>query len=131
MSSASSVEVLPRSSERATSMAPAARSRPIFSLSSTALIATESMNSSIDGRICAVIAKTASVASCTDEKVATTVHGVGWEGSRRRVTSVITPSVPSLPTNNLVRLKPATSFRRGPPSLRTVPSASTTCMPST
>ncbi|COX60218.1 Uncharacterised protein [Mycobacterium tuberculosis] len=43
----------------------------------------------------------------------------------------MTPSVPSLPTNSLVRESPATSLSRGPPSRTAVPLASTTCMPST
>jgi len=48
-----------------------------------------------------------------------------------RVNSVITPSRPSDPTKSFVSEKPATSFSRGPPSRSAVPSASTTCMPST
>ena len=60
---------------------------------------------------------------------ATTVLSGCWAGTSRSVTSVITPSTPSLPTNNLVRLSPATSFSRGPPSRTAVPSASTTCTP--
>lgn len=102
-----------------------------MSLSSTALIATASMNSSIAGLIRAVTVETASQAARTEPKVATTVQARGWGGSRRSVTSVMTPRAPSLPTNSLVRLSPATSFRRGPPSRTAVPSASTTCRPST
>jgi len=37
----------------------------------------------------------------------------GAGGIRRRVTSVMIPSVPSLPTNSLVRESPATSFNPG------------------
>ena len=54
-----------------------------------------------------------------------------WAGTSRSVTSVMTPSVPSLPTNSFVSDSPATSFKRGPPSRTAVPSASTTCIPST
>ena len=60
-----------------------------------------------------------------------TVAEVRCGGSSRRVTSVTTPRVPSLPTKSLVRLRPATSFSRGPPRRTAVPSASTTCRPST
>ena len=38
----------------------------------------------------------------------------GGAGSSRRVSSVITPEVPSEPTNNLVSDRPATSLSRGP-----------------
>ena len=54
-------------------MAAALRSRPIRSLSSTALMATASMNSSMDGRIFPVILTTELVAASTESKVATTV----------------------------------------------------------
>ena len=74
MNSASSAPDGPRSSDAATIIAAAERSRPIRSLSSTALMATESMNSSIDGRIRPVIVTTASAAACTESNVATTVH---------------------------------------------------------
>ena len=89
------------------------------------------MNSSIDGRSRDVTPSTASAAASTDAKLATTVLNGCWAGTSRSVTSVITPSTPSLPTNNLVRLSPATSFNRGPPSRTAVPSASTTWTPST
>ncbi|CNI48612.1 Uncharacterised protein [Mycobacterium tuberculosis] len=112
-------------------MAAAERSRPIRSVSSTALIATASMNSSIEGRSRAATPSTASTAACTDAKEATTTLDARCAGNSRSVTSVTTPSVPSLPTNSFVRLRPATSFSRGPPSRTAVPSASTTCMPST
>src|SRR5699024_220862 len=52
-------------------------------------------------------------------------------GTNRSVTSVITPKVPSLPTNNCVSSSPATSFNRGPPNSTCRPSASTTFIPST
>lgn len=100
-------------------------------MSSTALIATESMNSSIEGRSRAVTPSTASTASATDAKVATTTLDAFCSGTSRSVTSVTTPSVPSLPTKSLVSDRPATSLSRGPPSRTAVPSASTTCMPST
>ncbi len=128
---ASSPADAPRSSEPAITSAAASRSRPIFSLSSTAFTATESMNSSIDGRIRLDTASTPLTAASSDAKVATTVLDRCCLGSSRSVISVTTPSVPSLPTNNLVRLSPATSLRRGPPSRTAVPSASTTCRPST
>jgi hypothetical protein len=126
MNSASSTPEGPRSSVAATIIAAAFRSRPIRSLSSTALIAAASMNSSIDGRILPVIVTTAPAAASTESNVATTVLATCCGGSRRRVTSVITPSVPSLPTNSFVNDSPATSLRRGPPSRTAVPSASTT-----
>src|SRR6202000_2388783 len=67
----------------------------------------------------------------TEAKLATTTLDAFCAGSSRSVTSVMTPSVPSLPTKSLVRLSPATSLRRGPPSRTAVPSASATVMPST
>jgi hypothetical protein len=100
-------------------------------LSSTALIATASMNSSIDGRIRPVMVTTALAAASTESNVATTVHAECWGGNNRRVTSVTTPSVPSLPTNSFVSDSPATSLSRGPPRRTAVPSASTTCRPRT
>ncbi|CFR76268.1 Uncharacterised protein [Mycobacterium tuberculosis] len=112
-------------------MAAASRSRSIRKVSSTALIATESMNSSIAGRSRPVTPSTASTAACTEPKLATTMLDAFCAGSSRNVTSVMTPSVPSLPTNSLVRESPATSLSRGPPSRTAVPLASTTCMPST
>ena len=87
------------------------------------------MNSSIDGRILPVMVTTASAAAATESNDATTVQPRCCGGSSFSVTSVTTPSVPSLPTNNFVRLSPATSFSRGPPRRTAVPSASTTCMP--
>lgn len=94
-------------------------------------MATESMNSSIEGRIRAVTATTPFMAASTESNVATTVHGECCGGSSRKVTSVTTPNVPSLPTNSFVSDSPATSFSRGPPNRTAVPSASTTCKPST
>ena len=84
------------------------------------------MNSSIDGRILPVIVTTALAADSTESNVATTVLATCCGGSSRSVTSVMTPSVPSLPTKSFVSESPATSFRRGPPRRTTVPSASTT-----
>ena len=89
------------------------------------------MNSSIDGRISPAMSRTVLVASASRGNIATTVVGGSWAGMRRRVTSVITPSVPSEPTNNFVRGRPATSLSRGPPSSTARPSARTTVMPST
>ena len=89
------------------------------------------MNSSIAGRSREVTASTALAAASTDAKYATTVLGGCCGGTSRSVTSVTTPSVPSLPTNSFVKLSPATSLSRGPPSRTAVPSASTTCTPST
>ena len=100
-------------------------------VSSTALIATESMNSSIDGRSRAVTPSTASTAASTVAKPATTMLDAFCLGTSRSVTSVMTPRVPSLPTKSFVSESPATSLSRGPPSRTAVPSASTTCMPST
>ena len=67
------------------------------------------MNSSIDGRILPVMVTTAFAAASTESNVATTVHAECCGGSSRSVTSVTTPRVPSLPTNNLVSDSPATS----------------------
>jgi hypothetical protein len=100
-------------------------------MSSTALTATESMYSSMAGRNADVIASTAPVASASVANVATAVAGAVCAGSRRSVTSVITPRIPSLPTINLVNESPAQSFSRGPPRRTAVPSARTTCIPST
>src|SRR6516162_3870877 len=116
ITSASSPDARPRSSDPATSIAAAPRSRSIRKVSSTALIATESMNSSIEGRSRATTPSTASTAAVTDPNVATTTLDVFCAGSSRSVTSVMTPSVPSLPTNSLVSERPATSLSRGPPS---------------
>ena len=121
----------PAESDRAMSIAAASRSKPIFIASSTAPIDARSMNSSIDGRRLRVMARMAAVASRTEPNEATTVLAGGWAGIRRTVISVMMPSVPSLPTNNLVNDSPATSFSRGPPSLTAVPSARTTSRPST
>ena len=57
-------------------------------VSSTALIATESMNSSIDGRSRAETPSTASTAACTEAKLATTTLDAFCAGSSRNVTSV-------------------------------------------
>ncbi len=89
------------------------------------------MNSSIAGRNVAVTASTASAAAWTEPNVATIVDAGGCGGRSRSVTSVMTPRVPSLPTNSLVSDSPATSLTRGPPSRTAVPSASTTSSPST
>lgn len=99
--------------------------------SSTALMDAWSMNSSIAGRISRVIARTASAADSTDGNDATTVDAGGCAGISRSVSSVMMPRVPSLPTNSLVSDSPATSLRSGPPNRTAVPSARTTCMPST
>ena len=107
------------------------RSSPMRVSSSTALIVGRSMNSSIDGRIDWVIARTAAVAESSVGNVATRVCGVRCAGTRRSVTSVMMPRVPSLPTNSFVRDRPATSLSRGPPSSMSRPSARTTFMPST
>ena len=99
-----------------TSIAAAARSRPILVRSSTALIVGRSMNSSIEGRSRRVMSRTVAVASSRVAKVATSVAGGRWAGISRSTTRVITPRVPSLPTNSLVSDSPATSLSRGPPS---------------
>jgi hypothetical protein len=46
---------------------------------------------------------TASPAVATEENAATIVPGAWGSGRNASVACVITPSVPSLPTNNLVR----------------------------
>ena len=78
-----------------------------------------------------MIASTASAAASIDGNTATSVDAGGCAGTSRSVSSVITPSSPSDPTNSFVSDNPATSFSRGPPRRSAVPSASTTCMPST
>ena len=129
--SISSAAAPPGASERPSSRAPAVRSSPIFTKSSTALMLPLSISSSIDGRSFEVMATTASAAASTEANVATNVHAGGGAGSRRKVNSVMTPRVPSEPTNSFVSDSPATSLRRGPPNRSAVPSASTTTMPST
>ena len=101
------------------------------SRSSTALIEVWSINSSIDGRNVAVMSTTASAAASKVGNDATNVLAGGRAGSRRSSTSVITPSVPSLPTKSFISDSPATSLIRGPPIRTTVPSARTTSSPST
>ena len=64
------------------------------------------MSSSMDGRTLAVIASTAPAAASTEAKIATSVLAGPGAGTSRSVTSVITPSVPSLPTNSLVEREP-------------------------
>ena len=74
------------------------------------------MSSSMDGRSFVVIASTASAEASIDGNTATSVDAGGCAGTSRSVNSVMTPSVPSDPTNNLVNDRPATSLNRGPPS---------------
>ena len=100
-------------------------------MSSTALMVGRSMNSSIEGRSRRVIASTVAVASSRVANVATRVAGGRCLGISRSTISVMIPSVPSEPTNSLVRDSPATSLSRAPPSRTAVPSASTTVRPST
>ncbi|MEL4155168.1 hypothetical protein MTQ17_07910 [Corynebacterium bovis] len=68
----------------------------------------------------------AAAASSTSVKNAATVCRGAGAGSRRSVTSVTTPSVPSDPMNRSSSGTPADAFRDGPPRTRTVPSARTT-----
>ena len=63
------------SSDWMTSIAAASRSRPIFVMSSTALMVGRSMNSSIEGRSRRVMASTVAVASSRVANVATRVAG--------------------------------------------------------
>lgn len=64
------------------------------------------MNSSIDGRSRPVTPSTAPTASSTVAKLATTTLEVFCLGTSRSVTSVMTPRVPSLPTNSFVNDSP-------------------------
>ena len=131
MNSVSAARSGPVRSDWASSMAPASVSRPIRRSASTARMLTVSMNSSIAGRIRRVMARTASLQATTSGKIPTTVDRGGWAGISRRMISVTTPNVPSLPTNSFVRLSPAVSLSRGPPSRTAVPSARTTVIPRT
>ena len=76
----------------------------IRSSSSTTLMATRSMNSNIDGRILPVMATTEPAAACPSRTLPRPSLTSSAGSSRRKVTSVMTPRMPSLPTNNLVRL---------------------------
>ena len=131
MSSVSAARSAPVRSDCASSIAPAEVSSPIRRSASTARIETLSMNSSIAGRMRLVIASTASLHATTSGKIPTTVERGGCSGRSRTMISVTIPSVPSLPTNSLVRLSPAVSLRRAPPRRTAVPSARTTVIPST
>ncbi len=99
--------------------------------SSTALIDARSISSSIEGRIVARMATTASAAARTVANDATSVDLAACAGTSRRMARVTMPSVPSLPTKSLSSDSPATSLIRRPPREMRVPSASTTSRPST
>jgi hypothetical protein len=89
------------------------------------------MSSRAAGRTDATTEVTARPASTTSANVATTVATGGGSGRRRSVASVITPSVPSDPTNSRLRSYPATSLIVRPPRRSARPSARTTSRPST
>src|SRR5690606_11440242 len=83
------------------------------------------------GRIVAVVRTTAVQAAPRSANVATSVVAGGGSGIRRSTILVMTPSVPSLPTNSFMSDSPAASLSSLPPSSTTLPSASTTSSPST
>ena len=83
--------------------------------------------SSIEG--CAPLAMnsaTTDAAAASSGKVATAVSGSASSGTRRRVTSTTTPSVPSEPMNSPRRSSPATPLAVRGPRVASDPSASTT-----
>jgi hypothetical protein len=91
-----------------------------------------SMNSMVDGTIfAATMAETVSAASSTSLNRARIVAFVSGMGMSFRITFVMTPNVPSLPTKSLVRSYPTTPFMVLTPRLSISPVASTTSMPST
>src|SRR5438874_378215 len=79
----------------------------------------------------AVIASTADPAAATVWNTATIVSDGSGAGRSLTVIFVITPSVPSEPTNRPVRSYPATPLAVRRPQVSTSPSASTTSSPST
>jgi len=90
-----------------------------------------SISSSIEARTVPRIATTASAAAVIDGKLPTSVAFDGCSGISRRIARVMIPRVPSLPTKSLSSESPATSLICRPPRVTSVPSASTTSMPST
>jgi hypothetical protein len=78
----------------------------------------------------ATIADTTAPASAVESKKATWVLTVSGTGMTRSVTLVVTPSVPSEPTNTPTRSSPGWSSAL-PPSATSWPSASTTSRPVT
>ncbi len=122
----------PPASDWATSIAAASSGRSIRFQAFTAASDARSMNSSMLGsRPHATTRDTASAAAGAEANRAATVRGAWAAGRSDRVASVITPSVPSLPMNSLVRSYPATPFAVRRPVRRTSPEASTTSRPST
>jgi hypothetical protein len=71
---------------------------------------------------------TAPLIESNEQTAAETASGMGCS---RSVTSVMTPSVPSDPTNNRVKSYPAADFRARVPVVTTRPSAITTVRPKT
>ena len=79
---------------------------------------------------CPMIADTAWLAASMLGKAASSVATLGGRRSSRTLIFVIAQSVPSEPTNNPQRSRPTRSGA-SPLTQRTLPSASTTSMPST
>ena len=79
----------------------------------------------------AKIAFTASAASSSVRKVAVMVRTASGLGTTLITALVITPSVPSDPTNSSVRLYPTTSLMHLEPVRTTSPVGSTTSSPMT
>ena len=101
-------------------------------MSSTAPIVKRSMSSSVTGvSPAAAIPATASPADSSDGKNASSVDRGAGAGRSRSVASVMTASVPWLPTMRCVSEYPATSLMFLPPVRMTVPSAITTSSDST
>src|SRR5690606_30333609 len=75
------------------------------------------MSSSIAGRIVAVVRTTAVQAAPRSANVATSVVAGGGSGIRRSTILVMTPSVPSLPTNSFMSDSPAASLSSLPAQL--------------
>src|SRR4051794_6426385 len=85
------------------------------------------MNSSSDGPTPeAMIRATAASAEVAEAQTAALVRAAPGAGRSARVTSGVTPSVPSDPTMSRVRSYPATPLAVRRPVRRTSPSASTT-----
>ena len=74
---------------------------------------------------------TVSTAPASDSNEHTAAEMASGIPYRRSRISVITPSVPSEPTNSRVRSYPAADFRARPPVFTMRPSAMTTVSPST
>ncbi len=92
----------PPTSDWPTRSAPQSAS-PMLNCRSTAATEVRSINSSTEGFPQAAIVEMAWPARSASGNVATMVVGTGGGGRRRSRTSVITPSVPSLPVKSRLR----------------------------